>query len=349
MNSGVEKGTYNDLIVQKSIDKWGLASDDSVYISTILVGRVANFVNQVIELTTTKTRSMFLRSDINYTEAKHRFEYEEEAVKNLNPKSERLQISNALYLQMVTPYTQNGKRVDDKIIKSRLNQIKGLLSAHFGLNVLFYELQPEIRKLSTPEKASLFMEPLLIDPTPVDLNRSNVLEFMDIIKKIDTLDENDRKPILLSVQFYLDGLRDFKIAMLPQAFLKLWVSIEGISMSGLTNIMALNRKLMSHYKISDTTETKSKFFTGKLFRLRSLIFHRAELPKINPRVIDLMIHLYYDLLCIITKSTVKDRTIKYLDSKIENKKMSEYLNEWFQAIAQIEESYKKKTENKKLN
>jgi hypothetical protein len=349
MTSKEIKGTYYDFIVKLSIDKWGLTTDDTVYISTILIGKITNFVNQIIELKSTKTRTIFFRNDLEYTEANHRFEYEKGGLKNLLPKTERVLLSNAVYLQMITPFTENGVQIERQTIHNRLNQVKGLLSVHFGANILFYELTNETRKLSNPDKATMFMEPLLIDPISVDLKRPQILGFIDIIAKIDALNEHQRKPILLTAQFYLDGLRDFKKAMLPQAFIKLWIAIEGISMPNSTNITGLNEKLKSHYGLSDKNEAKSKFFTGHLFRIRSLMFHRAELPEINPRVIDLMIHLYYDLLCIITKSTVDNRTIKYLKSNIDGKIMSDYLIDWFKTITSIENSYKKlKSKSTKL-
>lgn len=187
------------------------------------------------------------------------------------------------YILFITPLEGN-----EPSARRRLDEVVGLFAVINGLSSVYDYLFDNIVNIS--KNTYTYFSPVVPNPfwfEAPDLSDARINEIIGSYKKID-----GQGNILLSLRWFNEGIRKLPF----DAFIPLWIALETlVSAKGKYVVHKINEGLAKYYGIPKE-ETVRKFRIGRLYGLRTRIFHDGEILPLHGDTIDYMAAIYSDLL-----------------------------------------------------
>jgi hypothetical protein len=199
--------------------------------------------------------------------------------------------SDGPYLLLMTPTESGATPTTVEATRSRLRSVVALLRLKLGRNVAVEPLGDLTFTASTSNvTVQQSFRPPTFDPAP-DLSAVRLQLLSDIDQAIDRMDERQRRPVELSLQWFFDAQNNVGV----DSFLSYWFALDALAMPKPSGVKAFENRLATMYGL-DFTDVQSQFRLGKLKNVRDRIAHNALRPPIHIRLLEFLSALYWDAL-----------------------------------------------------
>ena len=144
-----------------------------------------------------------------------------------------------------------------------------------------------------------------------NINEDTIKNLVDTHKKIEGITNNNfKRKIKLSMSWFNKTVN----TKFHEKFMYFWIALEILTMKDGSDVKPLQDLLSKAYNIPHK-QLESSFHIGKLFGLRSRIFHNGFNPKLEIQFLHYCDLLYYDALNQILGIECKQLALNYLKSK----------------------------------
>lgn len=183
---------------------------------------------------------------------------------------------DGVYLLLLTPFEISGQKREEALVKQKLQETVGLLSAMNGRNMVFDPVFDNVFSMAGDKISanSSTMESPLWFPKP-DVSERSLSKISQVATAVDKLPHDQGNRVKLSLRWFELGMRGKGI----DSFISYWIALETIGMTD-SNIRPLNEMLASIYKMS-VQEANTYFQIGRICNLRGQIVHQGRIIAIH--------------------------------------------------------------------